>query len=210
MLDSSAVWGDFVFVFIIRHPIGRFVSLLKNDLCLQNGFPYLRQHSGNKTACMEHEKRHIASNSNRCDEGIYFCHSNYLVWWIFSGLDKQYTNDTHMLETAKRNFQLFSCVPITERFYETSHCLKRLGLFLTNAGLGASFNVAGNVHKSLTEDTTTRTALESPPSASSFLYNDFAADLSWDEYLEALSVNKADVDFYEWVVKFHGSLFNDL
>ena len=207
MLDSS-VWGDFVFVSTIRHPIGRLVSLLKNDVCLQNSFPYLRKHGGNKTACMEHEKRHIASNSNRCDEGIYFCHSNYLVR-IFSGLDKQYTNDTHMLETAKRNFQRFSCVPITERFHETSHCLKRLGLFLTNAaGLGASFNVAGNMHKSLTEDTTTRTALESPPSASS-LYNAFAADLSREEYLEALSVNKADVDFYEWVVKFHGSLFND-
>ena len=69
--------------------------------------------------------------------------------------------------------------------------------------------MAGNMHKSLTEeDTTTRTALESPPSASS-LYNAFAADLSREEYLEALSVNKADVDFYEWVVKFHGSLFND-
>eukprot|EP00957_Ditylum_brightwellii_P123191 9392977-Ditylum_brightwellii.AAC.1 len=103
MLDSS-LWGDFVFVSTVQHPIGLLVSLLKNDICMhlsQN----LKKHGGNKTTCMEYEKDHIVLNSNRrCNKSIYLCHSNYLVR-IFSGLDTHYTNDTHMLETAKRNFQ---------------------------------------------------------------------------------------------------------
>jgi len=206
MLDSS-LWGDFVFVSTVRHPIGRLVSLLKNDICMHSSQD-LKKHGGNKTTCMEYEKDHIVSNSKRrCNKSIFLCHSNYLVR-IFSGLDTHYTNDTHMLETAKRNFQRFSCVPIVEHFQETSHCLKRLGLFLTNPGPDVSFNVAGNKTKRLTAPDTTRVAMKSSSSASSS-YNAFAADLSHDQYLNALLVNKADMEFYEWVVNFHGNLFND-
>lgn len=196
MLDSS-LWGDFVFVSTVRHPIGRLVSLLKNDYCTNMFQP----RGANMTACFEYEKEHIASNSKRCDEGIYLCHSNYLVR-IFSGLDTQYTNDTHMLETAKRNFQRFSCVPIVEHFQETSHCLKRLGLFLTNPGPEEAFNKDGHIEEK------SRITSESSLSASSS-YNAYAGDLSYEQYLNALLVNKADMEFYKWVVNFHGSLFND-
>ena len=109
---------------------------------------------------------------------------------MFSGLDTAYTNNTHMLEVAKNNFKRFSCVPIMERFNTTSHCLQRLGLFIGDGN--KSFNVAGVLNKG-----------EKP------INDKYLSDLSRNEYLDALAVNRVDIEFYEWVSKYHEMLFFD-
>ena len=51
--------------------------------------------------------------STQCNQGMYFCSSNYFVR-TFSGLDNRYTTDEDMLEKAKLNFLRLSCVVVVE------------------------------------------------------------------------------------------------
>lgn len=185
-------WSEYVFISSIRHPMTRIESSLRND----QDYRQCQQH--NDTALSTCLSKYVSSKEvilQRCDNGIYLCHSNYLVR-MFSGMERHYTNDADMLERAKRNWHRFSCVVLQEQWFQTSHCLgDRLGLYKHPDG---AYNINGVkvLANASTTSNTGRTEL-----------------LFKEDYQRLLSLNRVDLQFYEWAkdqILQSSNVYNDL
>jgi len=166
-------WSDYVFISSIRHPMARIESSLRNDL----QYHYCRM-VPNTSSCLS---KYVGSDSailKECDKSIYNCMSNYLVR-MFSGMERNYTNDFDMLERAKRNWHRFSCVVLQEEWSRTEHCLgERLGLYRHSKVM---FNVNGNLTAGVLSSHVAHVEL-----------------LQKEDYARLVSLNRADFEFYEW------------
>ena len=182
----SSLWDKFVFVSTLRDPIDRIVSSIRNYVCRKDETCF-RKHKANFV------KLDVGAT---CPNGIYRCHSNYYVR-MFSGYDIRYTTDEDMLETAKRNFLRFSCVPLVEYWDETVFCLANLGLH-RNIGHHVAFNVANQITKvtELKPNNTTKTSTNTKKTShQNRTKHQFLSD---NEYELIASRNQVDIQFYEW------------
>lgn len=173
-------WSDFVFITSIRNPIERIKSSLRHDA----KFESCREETMTPEQTASCLSRYLGKETilETCQEWIYVCFSNYFVR-MFSGMELEYTNDKDMIHRAKRNFHRFSCVIMQEEWSRTEHCLgDRLGLYRRSSG---AFNVDG---------------LRSHPSRvdENHIESNSLKLLSDHDYETLVSLNQADLEFYEW------------
>lgn len=190
---TNPEWANYVFVSSIRHPIARAVSSLRHDPRFTLPQPACT-HPTDAKALSNCARGQIASEDavlGSCQHGIYYCFSNYYVR-MFAGMDdqqqqQQRTVTREALATAKRNFGRYSCVVLLESWDETSHCMSKIGLHLTDA---RRFNVDGTMTMMEDSDGTTTAATRAELN--------FTASLSDTELSRLEELNDLDLEFYNW------------